>query len=157
MFGNLVGERVVLVSPTSKKKLLGKVVVYNDDHDPETYGVRLDDGEYAVWDTRLVLPDPMSAEPAGVESRRKKLLDEALQATTGRGEEYGGPEDSFTTIAQYWEVYKGVEFKPHDVAVMMMFVKLARLQTNPQHYDSWVDIAGYAACGFDVSGSEVGS
>jgi len=38
-----------------------------------------------------------------------------------------------------------------DVALMMAAMKLARLRFNPTHEDSWVDLAGYAACGMDVA------
>ena len=34
-----------------------------------------------------------------------------------------------------------------DVASMMIDVKQARLENDPTHRDSWVDIAGYAAGG----------
>jgi hypothetical protein len=32
-------------------------------------------------------------------------------------------------------------------------LKVARLMHTPGHVDSWVDIAGYAACGADVAAS----
>jgi len=41
--------------------------------------------------------------------------------------------------------------KPHDVALMMALLKIARLKGNPIHGDSWVDLAGYAACGAESS------
>jgi hypothetical protein len=34
---------------------------------------------------------------------------------------------------------------------MMALMKIARLATNPAHEDSWVDLAGYAACGASVA------
>jgi hypothetical protein len=34
-----------------------------------------------------------------------------------------------------------------DVAAMLALLKIARLQQSPNHRDSWVDLAGYAACG----------
>jgi hypothetical protein len=37
-----------------------------------------------------------------------------------------------------------------DVALLMIGMKLARLRHNPSHEDSWVDVAGYAACGMEV-------
>jgi hypothetical protein len=35
--------------------------------------------------------------------------------------------------------------------MMMILLKMARLQHRPDFYDSWLDIAGYAACGYDVA------
>jgi hypothetical protein len=33
------------------------------------------------------------------------------------------------------------------VALFLACVKIARLSNNKAHRDSWVDLAGYAACG----------
>ncbi len=38
-----------------------------------------------------------------------------------------------------------------DVAVMGALIKVARLAETPDHEDSWVDLAGYAACGRQVT------
>lgn len=40
-----------------------------------------------------------------------------------------------------------------DVAIMMMFVKIARIQSGHHKDDNWVDIAGYASCGGELSGN----
>ena len=47
-----------------------------------------------------------------------------------------------------------VDIEPEDVAIMMGMLKIARLASNPQHMDSWVDLAGYAACGGEIAGKE---
>jgi hypothetical protein len=44
-----------------------------------------------------------------------------------------------------------VELEPYDVALMMDDVKSARLCETPDHRDSWVDKAGYSACGAEVA------
>ena len=91
---------------------------------------------------------------------REELLDEAKRIVSGvRDEAYGTPEDSFSTIADFWRVYlarrglipAGVFLEPHDVANMMSLLKLARLAADPSHEDSYVDLAGYAATGYEVS------
>jgi hypothetical protein len=41
--------------------------------------------------------------------------------------------------------------KPADVAQMMALMKIARLENDPSHLDSWTDLAGYAACGAEIS------
>jgi hypothetical protein len=33
----------------------------------------------------------------------------------------------------------------------MALVKIARLANSPDHMDSWIDIAGYAACGGEIA------
>jgi hypothetical protein len=37
----------------------------------------------------------------------------------------------------------------HDVAAMMIMIKLSRIAWTPEDIDHWVDIAGYAACGYE--------
>jgi hypothetical protein len=34
---------------------------------------------------------------------------------------------------------------------MQALIKVARLRETPDHRDSWVDLAGYAAAGFDAT------
>lgn len=91
---------------------------------------------------------------------RKFILEKALEITTGQREEtYGGPENSFALIAELWAPYirtKCIPFgldvviNPEDVAIMMALLKVARLASNASHLDSWVDLAGYAACGGEI-------
>lgn len=84
---------------------------------------------------------------------RKQCL-EAAQACVlkNRDDIYGSPEDSFAQIAALWSAYLGTDartLEPHDVAAMMALLKIARICGNPTHADSWVDLAGYAACGVE--------
>jgi len=44
------------------------------------------------------------------------------------------------------------QFKPVDVAAMMALMKLGRIAGNPAHMDSWIDLAGYSACGGEIAG-----
>lgn len=87
---------------------------------------------------------------------RQALLEEAIGITTqDRNSAYGNPEDNFANIAAYWSRYLSdsakleIELSAQDVAHMMVLMKIARLSTNPTHYDSLVDVAGYAACAAD--------
>jgi hypothetical protein len=38
-----------------------------------------------------------------------------------------------------------------DVALFMVALKASRLAWMPEHEDSWTDLAGYAACGFETA------
>ncbi len=85
---------------------------------------------------------------------------------TDRRVNYGPPERNFDAIASLWGAYRhhkqqaciakdddlGQYFDAEDVAIMMALVKVARLIQTPNHIDSWVDIAGYAACGAEIVG-----
>lgn len=92
---------------------------------------------------------------------RTRILEEAQKCVCGqREQDYGGPEDSFRTIANLWTAYmtsvcgEAVEFSAADVAIMLGLLKVARLAANPKHMDSWVDLAGYAACGGEIAGGD---
>lgn len=86
---------------------------------------------------------------------RHRVLSEAEKCVCGqREQDYGTPEDNFGRIAEFWTTYMGVEFGTVDVAIMMALLKIARISENMQHMDSWVDLAGYAACGGEITGKE---
>ena len=42
-----------------------------------------------------------------------------------------------------------------DVAIMMILLKIARIQTGTFKPDNYIDIAGYAACAAEVAGGQV--
>lgn len=84
-------------------------------------------------------------------SPREAILDEAKGIVMkDRNSTYGNPEDNFRQIAALWSAYKGVHFTSMDVALMNSLIKVARLAKSPEHHDSVVDIAGYAACAGDI-------
>ncbi len=64
---------------------------------------------------------------------------------------HGAPEDSFGLIAKFWSSYLGHEIKPHEVAVMMGLLKIARIKQKPLYDDNWIDAAGYMACGAELA------
>lgn len=83
---------------------------------------------------------------------RQQMLDEAARIISGdRDAQYGGPEDNFDRIAKIWSVLFKREFTPEEVAMAMIGVKMARFVSNYGFQaDTWVDIAGYAGCGYEV-------
>jgi hypothetical protein len=84
---------------------------------------------------------------------RKECLDAAGACVLkDRNVTYGGPESSFAKIAAGWSALKGVEITAADVALMMAWIKIVRASSNPGHDDSWIDLAGYAACGAELAG-----
>lgn len=83
---------------------------------------------------------------------RKEILERAIECVTGkRHEDYGTPEDNFGMIAQLWTDYTGYKFSAEDVAMMMALLKMARIKCGGGSGDSFVDLAGYAACGGEIA------
>ena len=84
---------------------------------------------------------------------RADILDCAKLVVNGeREKQYGKPEDNFAIIAKLWSAYKGDSFTPLDVAMMMALLKIARIRTGVGTADSFVDLAGYAACAGEIAG-----
>ena len=87
---------------------------------------------------------------------RKECLEQAMGCVLrDRNNAYGGPEDSFGVIANFWSVYLGRKVYPHDVATMMALLKIARIKANKSYADGYVDLAGYAACGAECANVEL--
>lgn len=83
--------------------------------------------------------------------KRAEILEAARVCVCGeREQDYGTPEDSFALIGKLWAVYMGVDFTPKDVAMMMALLKVARIK-NGDKADSFVDLAGYAACAGEIA------
>lgn len=83
---------------------------------------------------------------------RKEILDYAINCVCkDRNTQYGTPENNFQNIANLWSAYKNIEFSPHDVAIMMILLKIARTKKDKRYRDNYVDIAGYAACCAEIN------
>lgn len=89
--------------------------------------------------------------------KRKRVLDDAIDAVCrDRCEMYGEVEDNFGVIAELWNAYLNaglpegackVDLGAKRVAEMMILFKVGRAATAMEdHRDTYVDIAGYAAC-----------
>lgn len=74
-----------------------------------------------------------------------------MLAVEERGENYGGVRQNHERIAALWSVVFDQTVTPEQVVLAMTCLKVARLMETPSHEDSWVDIAGYGACGAEVA------
>lgn len=85
---------------------------------------------------------------------RQKILDKAIDCVCGqRQQDYGNPENNFALIARLWTVWMNraeITFTAKDVAMMMALLKVARIRTGKGTRDSYVDLAGYAACAGEI-------
>jgi hypothetical protein len=118
-------------------------------------------------------------------TRGKVLATAESLVNGDRNASYGDPNHDFARTAVYWQEHvlarlevalrgrildNEVELTmnmirdvateeailgPTDVAIMMSLLKISRLAWSPTKADSWVDLAGYAACGADCAGVEL--
>lgn len=95
----------------------------------------------------------MEEKPTG----REEILREAIICVcTDRNQQYGEPEDNFAVIAELWIPYIkarcvpagiSVDITATDVCNLMALFKIGRAATaETQKKDTYIDIAGYAAC-----------
>lgn len=83
---------------------------------------------------------------------RVEALREAARIISGeRDVQYGGPEENFERIAKIWGVILNTKITREDVAMMMVGLKVARYASKSGFQpDTWIDVAGYAGCGYEV-------
>lgn len=95
---------------------------------------------------------------------RERILEQAKECVCGhREQDYGTPESNFKIISDLWNDYLGLaengdgvpifsikNITPTDVSMMMALLKIARIRNGGGSGDSFVDLAGYAACGGEI-------
>lgn len=104
--------------------------------------------------------DETTATSSQPDPERIQVLREAASLITGdREQEYGSPRDNFGRSAdlinaRFAHKFKdGESFSPSDIAMLMLLMKVARSVQSPKR-DTFVDMAGYAALGFELAEDE---
>ena len=99
-------------------------------------------------------------------SKAGEMLDEVKKLVTGeRDRTHGSKRANFSNIAVLWDAYMSIRFgmyalhgeqslliRPQDVCAMMILLKVARTLHGEDNPDDWKDAAGYAACGYELTG-----
>lgn len=120
----------------------------------EPYTAGCVESAWAVWDTLSDLAGKTEKEEKKP-TTRKAILEAAEKCVChDRQDTHGRPEDSFGDIADLWAAYKGVDFDPFDVAMMMSLLKVARAKANPQHTDNYIDLCGYGSIAGELANKE---
>lgn len=60
-----------------------------------------------------------------------------------RAQHYGDPRPNHDRIAGLWSAFLGTTITAHDVACMMVLLKVARSKVDPHHDDNYLDAIGY--------------
>lgn len=92
----------------------------------------------------------MTIDTTQIDSGAAALQAALVLTTSDRRDVYGPPEVEFARVAAAFGAVTGVEITPEQAVIFMLLLKLVRLGVAPDHSDSAVDIAGYAACLADV-------
>lgn len=93
--------------------------------------------------------------PLPDDSPRALILDEAKNLIMGdRNAQYGPPTQDFERVAimlnaQGYRGPGGRELRMHDIAIFVANIKLSRIVWTPEKQDSWADLIGYGACGWE--------
>lgn len=91
----------------------------------------------------------MTSVAASILTEAATIVDGARQQT------HGDRERSFGTAAQLWSAYTGHPLSPHDVAVMMALLKVARAKCGDvTARDHHVDGSAYLALAGELAGVE---
>jgi hypothetical protein len=87
-------------------------------------------------------------------SRERVLRDATALICFDRNRSYGPVDVMYKRIAAGWAEILDHTVTEEQVGMMMIWMKLARLCNSPDHRDSWVDIAGYAALTSEVANAK---
>lgn len=164
-------EKGVIMNNERKMSILlnsiGQMACDAEDKGEIDFGLRLTvEDAYALCHAASHADNtPDVVEKHGEDVKRKltraDILHAAEKCVCGQREtDYGTPEDNFKAIAELWEAYlnkactRGVNVRVEakDVAAMMALLKIARIAAGGGKADSWIDLAGYAACGAECEG-----
>ncbi len=68
-----------------------------------------------------------------------------------REKEYGNKKENHENIAGLWSAYLGRDISAHDVSILMLLLKVARLKSGQPSKDTYVDMVGYSAIAGELS------
>ena len=78
--------------------------------------------------------------------KRDKIISEATRlVSTDREKSYGNKRKNHLNIAKLWSAYLDKDVTPHDVAMLMALLKIARTKLGSPNKDDLIDGAAYLA------------
>lgn len=126
---------------------------------PKSHGIWLKDISW-IWDDRCVelVESAPDTNVGGKISKRAELLEGAKNCICkDRDIQYSPPENSFSRIAEYWNLYLGLdrEITAKDVGIMMALFKISRIDTGHHKDDNYIDCIGYIACAGELENENI--
>jgi hypothetical protein len=105
------------------------------------------------------MTDPYRGSKPEKPPRSEVLLEAEGLINGDRNISYGTPTQNFENIGEMWTTFlkhklkDGEVVSPSDVADLMILLKVARNIAQKKR-DTYVDVAGYAGCGWEAVQSE---
>ncbi len=83
--------------------------------------------------------------------KTKEILSEAVRLSgTDRQKDYGDKIENHDNIARLWSAYLDVKIESHDVALMMVLLKMARTKLGAVSKDTYIDMSAYSAIAGEI-------
>ena len=87
--------------------------------------------------------------------KTREILEEATKLASGQREiDYGDKTENHKNIAVLWSAYLGHTVTPHDVAILMCLLKVARTKLGAISKDTYMDMAAYSAIAGEIKFKE---
>ena len=85
----------------------------------------------------------------------KEILKEADELIAGdRHNDYGDKVENHNNIAKLWSAYLDSKVEAHDVAILMVLLKIARTKLGEISKDTYVDMSAYGAIAGEIKFKE---
>ena len=79
------------------------------------------------------------------------ILNRASVLVQGQREkDYGDKKENHNNIAKLWSAYLGISVTAHDVALMMVLLKMARTKLVQVSRDTYIDMSAYSAIAGEI-------
>jgi len=87
--------------------------------------------------------------------KTKEFLEKANILIAGeRHKDYGDKVENHKNIAKLWSAYLDVKVETHDVAILMVLLKIARTKLGEVSEDTYIDMSAYGAIAGEIKFKE---
>ena len=87
--------------------------------------------------------------------KSNQVLNQASVLVQGQREkDYGDKTENHNNIAKLWSAYLDIKIDAHDVALMMVLLKMARTKLGEVSKDTYIDMSAYSAIAGEIKFKE---
>ena len=87
--------------------------------------------------------------------KSNQILNQASVLVQGQREkDYGDKTENHNNIARLWSAYLEIKIEAHDVALMMVLLKMARTKLGEVSKDTYIDMSAYSAIAGEIKFKE---